>query len=77
MHSESGEKNRMEEILKVEELADYLKVSYSTIIRLAQRGLIPAFRVGGLWRFRFGDIQEWLKKKSLEERLDDNSQNEP
>jgi excisionase family DNA binding protein len=43
--SESG-------ILTIKEVAEYLKVTERTIYRLAAAKKIPAFKVGGTWRFR-------------------------
>ena len=40
------------EILTLEEVAAYLKAGKRTVYRLAQKGAIPAFKLGGSWRFR-------------------------
>lgn len=47
-------------ILTVPEVAKYLKFSEATIYRMAQRGKIPAFRIGRAWRFHKDMIEEWL-----------------
>lgn len=47
-------------ILTVTETAAYLRVSRSTVYRLLRRGTIPAFRVGGDWRFRKRELDAWL-----------------
>ncbi len=39
-------------MMTVEELAAYLRVSPWTIYRMLKRKELPAFRVGGDWRFR-------------------------
>jgi len=39
------------QILVVKEVAELLKVSAQTVYKLANAGEIPAFRVGGCWRF--------------------------
>ncbi len=49
-----------EELLTTEETASYLKVNIRTIYRLLRAHKIPALRVGGQWRFRKGDVDEWL-----------------
>ena len=33
------------------------------LYRLAQQGDTPAFKVGGSWRFRRSDIEEWISKQ--------------
>lgn len=49
-----------------EELADYLKVTERTIYRVAGAKQSPAFKVGGSWRFSKVDIDEWIKRQSME-----------
>jgi len=49
-----------DEILTLQEVAEYLKLNEKTIYRLAQRGELPGFKAGGSWRFRRGDIEEWI-----------------
>ena len=52
------------EILTLKELAEYLKVTERTIYRLAGAKKIPAFKVGGTWRFSRADIDAWIKRQS-------------
>ncbi len=49
------------DILTLEELHTYLKIPKPTLYVLAQGGRIPAAKVGKHWRFRRGEIDEWLK----------------
>lgn len=49
-----------DEILTLEEVAVYLKAAKRTVYRLAQRGEIPAFKLGGTWRFRQSDLNRWI-----------------
>ena len=56
-----------DDILTIREVADYLKVTERTLYRLAQEGKIPAFKVGGAWRFRRGDLDQWIKSQSQTE----------
>ena len=53
-------------ILTIKEVADYLKVTERTIYRLAAGKQIPAFKVGGSWRFSRADIDIWIKQQSME-----------
>ena len=48
------------EILTLEEVAAYLKASKRTVYRLAQEGKIPAFKLGGSWRFRRAELDRWI-----------------
>jgi excisionase family DNA binding protein len=55
------------EIFAIKQVANYLKVTERTIYRLAAIRKIPAFKVGGAWRFSRSDISDWIKQQSLEE----------
>jgi excisionase family DNA binding protein len=48
------------EILTLEEVAAYLKAGKRTVYRLAQKGDIPAFKLGGTWRFRRSELDSWI-----------------
>lgn len=48
-------------VLTIEELADYLKISKSTLYKLAQSGVLPGIKVGRHWRFHREAVDEWLK----------------
>jgi len=52
----------MTELMTVEELADYLRVTEKTIYRLLKRGSIQATKVGHQWRFNKESINEWLHR---------------
>jgi len=54
----------MTELMTLEEVADYLRVTKKTIYRLLRQGKIPASKVGHQWRFDKASINEWLKQKS-------------
>lgn len=53
-------------ILTIKQVADYLKVTERTIYRLAGAKKIPAFKVGGTWRFSRADIDAWIRQQSTE-----------
>ncbi len=55
----------MAELMTVQELADYLRVTKKTIYRLLERGGIPAIKVGHQWRFDKTSIDEWLQRSSV------------
>src|SRR5271166_1468463 len=57
-------KKTSNEILTVEEVAEFLKVHASTIYKLLKRREIPAFRVGADWRFHAVQIEEWVKSRT-------------
>ena len=55
----------MSELMTVEELAAYLRVTKKTIYRLLRQGKIPATKVGRQWRFEKARIDEWLHRSSV------------
>jgi excisionase family DNA binding protein len=56
----------MAELMTIEELAAYLRVTKKTVYRLLKRGSIPATKVGRQWRFDKASIDEWLRQKPVE-----------
>ena len=53
-------------ILTIKEIAEYLKVAERTIYRLAAAKQMPAFKIGGSWRFSRQDIDGWIKRQTAE-----------
>jgi excisionase family DNA binding protein len=51
-------------IFTLREVAQYLKVTERTIYRLVAEQRIPAFKVGGSWRFRQADLDEWIRRQT-------------
>lgn len=52
------------DVLTIEELAAYLKISKSTLYKLVREGRIASQKVGKHWRFRKDAIDHWLEKRS-------------
>ena len=51
-----------DEILTIQELAEYLKLNEKTAYRLAGEVKLPGFKVGGSWRFKREDIEAWIEE---------------
>ena len=51
------------EILTIEEVARYLRVSERTVYEWAQKGEIPAGKIGTVWRFKKDDIENWVDER--------------
>ena len=49
------------EIMTVDEVAAYLRVHISTAYKLAKRKQLPGFWVGGTWRIRKTELDEWIR----------------
>ena len=56
----AGQRDPMPDLLTAKQLAEYLQVSPRSIYRLLQRGGVPATKVGGQWRFRKADVDQWI-----------------
>lgn len=52
------------EILTIRQLSAYLKVTERTIYRLSAARKIPAFKVGGAWRYSKSEIDLWIHRQS-------------
>jgi len=52
-----------EEDFDVNSLAAYLHLTPAQVSRLADRGKVPARRVGGDWRFSAAEIHHWLEDR--------------
>jgi excisionase family DNA binding protein len=52
--------NALSNVLTAKETATYLRVSTVLVRRLAQAGELPGMKVGRVWRFHRGLIDEWL-----------------
>ena len=55
-----------DDVLTLKEVAQYLKVTERTIYRIVGDRGIPAFKVGGSWRFRITEIDAWIKAQHYE-----------
>jgi excisionase family DNA binding protein len=54
----------LDKVLTIEELAAYLKISKSSLYKLAQKGEVPGQKVGKHWRFRGDIIDQWLAERT-------------
>ncbi len=53
----------MANIVTAKELSGYLKLSDSTIYKLAINGELPGFKIGDSWRFDMDEVIEQIKAK--------------
>ncbi|MGC9453591.1 MAG: PTS sugar transporter subunit IIA [Phycisphaerae bacterium] len=52
-----------QEVMTPHEVAEYLQLAERTVIRMAQRGEIPATKVASQWRFLRPAVREWLESR--------------
>ncbi|MES9822836.1 MAG: helix-turn-helix domain-containing protein [Candidatus Thiodiazotropha endolucinida] len=54
-------KSLHEKWLTIDELAVYLKMGRTKLYSMAQRGDIPAAKIGNQWRFDRDEIDRWME----------------
>ncbi len=52
------------------EVAEYLDLNVVTVYEWAQKGKLPATRMGWNWRFRQEDIDKWLDQQKHGEQVE-------
>jgi len=55
----------MAQLMTVEDVAGYLRVTEKTIYRLLRQGKIPATKIGRQWRFNKTLVDKWLKRNAV------------
>jgi len=50
-------------ILTIDEVAKYLRVSERTVYVWAQKGEIPAGKIGTVWRFKKSELEKWVNDR--------------
>ncbi|MDR2631924.1 MAG: PTS sugar transporter subunit IIA [Spirochaetaceae bacterium] len=58
-----------DDILTIEEVARYLRVSERTVYDWAQKGEIPAGKIGTVWRFKKTEIEKWVNDRLSTNKL--------
>lgn len=51
------------DILTIEEIAQYLRVSERTVYDWANKGSIPCGKLGTTWRFKRSEVEKWIDEK--------------
>ena len=52
-----------DDILTIDEVAKYLRVSERTVYDWAQRGEIPSGKIGTVWRFKKTELERWVNER--------------
>lgn len=57
------DKNRhdIEKWASMDELLEYLDVSREAVLRWITNRNMPAHKVGRLWKFKFSEVDEWIR----------------
>jgi len=54
----------MSPILTLREMAQILKVHPGTLYRLVKKHRVPAFKIGGDWRFNQESVERWITEST-------------
>lgn len=52
------------EVLTITQVAEYLNVRKLTVYKLTREGELPAFKVGGQWRFKKELLDKWIAQET-------------
>ena len=63
--------SQLEPILKVSEVAAYLKLSKSKVSLMVQRNQLPHLKMGKSVRIRKCDLLEWIEKQLVVDSYDE------
>jgi PTS system nitrogen regulatory IIA component len=58
-----------DDILTIDEVAKYLRVSERTVYDWAQKGEIPSGKIGTVWRFKKTELERWVNERLSVNRL--------
>ncbi|MCL2373847.1 MAG: PTS sugar transporter subunit IIA [Treponema sp.] len=58
-----------DDILTIDEVAKYLRVSERTVYDWAQKGEIPSGKIGTVWRFKKADLEQWVNERLSASKL--------
>ena len=53
-------KDQTHDVLTIEQAAQYLQISQSTLYKEAQKGKIPCQKIGRRWRFHREALAKWM-----------------
>ena len=56
----------MANIVTAKEVGQYLKLTESTIYKLASEGELPCFKIGKSWRFDMDEILQLIKQQRVQ-----------
>ena len=57
---------KFERLLDLREAAALLGMHWKTLQAMARQEKVPAFRIGGRWRFRSSLLNQWLEKRLVQ-----------
>jgi len=59
----TGQDLEKDRLMTLQQVAEYLQIKERTIYGWAQKGQIPSFKLGNVWRFKREDIDLWIEER--------------
>jgi excisionase family DNA binding protein len=56
---------QFERLLDIRETAQVLRLHPDTVKKMAERGQVPAIKLGKYWRFRLSELDVWIRSKTV------------
>ena len=66
----------MKSYLTIQEVARHFGINVTTVYRLAQKGALPAFKIGNQWRFSPAMLEVWITDQVNYDRVQKEKDNE-
>ena len=66
-----GDQLQVENWVTVKDVQAYLGVGRETILQWISKRNMPAYKVGGMWKFKLSEVDEWIRSGGAS---DDNAQ---
>jgi len=57
------------EVMDIQQASVYLGIHRDTLYKYAAEGVIPAFRMGKLWRFKRSLLEAWMVEESASAKV--------
>lgn len=54
-------KNENDNYISIDEAAEYLGIKTVTLRNWIKKEMVPAHKVGKLWKFKHSELDEWVK----------------
>lgn len=64
MDSNKKKDNNGKVMMKVNDVAEYLRLSEAKVYRMANNGQLPALRLGKTWRFNKEILDDWIRRET-------------
>ena len=66
----------IEKWVTLKEIQAYLGVGRDTILQWIEKREMPAYKVGRLWKFKYSEVDEWVRSGGSDDRKAKGGENE-